>query len=566
MERQIQTRALQLPRSTRRDEWRGLTSMRAGVITPIAFFPLLREDALRGSFMAQIKMEEALHTVINPIRVTMQAHLISKIALKRFEGSLETLNRSYMGQTLPGGGAAPAWNIVDPNLATQGDDDVGYPIFDKLGVHYKSTSRIPSDLVESYWRVVNWRRASISKALPQEVETSPNLAPAFWNSWKFDHIKPSFDAAMMEGAVPVGIDGKVPLGIYRGGPASVAAQNADILAVAEQVQIKGAGGGTLTFDVTTGGQAFADMSNITGASISLANIELAKQTQQWAKMRERYQGVPDEYLIDLLMQGISVPPEDFREPILIGRASAVIGQTERFATDGASLDQSVTNGVAQLMMTLNTPAVGPGGMVLVTMEIVPEQLYERIGDLALTMNASGSAEDLPNAMEDALDPQKVQVVPNKYADQFHSDPDGVFGYAPLNHGWQRSIARVGGRYKRPVPDAFVEDRQRIWSVEKTDPSLSDDFYMCPVPFPHTVFADAAADPFEVITVGNCSIRGLTVFGSGFEEDDDHYDKILAQIDQARIESVPATTLHGDTTAPVHGSGPEAQTQIDEGKI
>ncbi|QXP08673.1 MAG: major capsid protein [Arizlama microvirus] len=545
MERQIQTRPMRLPRSVRKDEWRGLTSARAGEIVPIAYFPLLREDAIRGRIMVQVKMEEALHTIINPIKVVMQAHLIPKTALARFDGSLEVLNRSYMGETLPGGGASPPWHVLDPNVATQGDDDLGHAIYDKLGIHYKSTTKIHSDLLESYWTMVNWRRAAVSKALPKEVVTANKLAPAFWDSWKFDHIKPSFDAAMMEGVVPVGLSGTVPVvgelvknspeasgttftQVGHDGNTAVPSQNAYMLAMREA----STGGFPLYVDYA---------SSSAGATISLANIETAKKTQQWAKMRERYQGIPDEYLIDLLMQGIQIPPEDFREPILIGRAMSVIGQTERYATDGASLDQSVTNGVTQLSMTINTPAVSPGGIVLVTMEIVPEQLYERIGDLGLMMDATGTAEWLPNAMEDYLDPQKVEVVPNKYADSFHSDPDGIFGYAPLNHGWQRSIARVGGRYKRPVPDAFVEDRQRIWAVEKTDPSLSEDFYLCPQPFPHTVFADADADPFEIITIGQTSIRGLTVFGPGFMEDDDHYEKIMAQIDLERIESVPTTT-------------------------
>lgn len=554
MERQIQTRPMRLPRSVRKDEWRGLTSARAGEIVPIAYFPLLREDAIRGRVMVQVKMEEALHTIINPIKVVMQAHLIPKSALSRFDGSLEVLNRSYMGQTLPGGGASPPWHVLDPNIATQGDDDLGHAIYDKLGIHYKSTTKIHSDLLESYWTMVNWRRAAVSKALPKEVVTANKLAPAFWDSWKFDHIKPSFDAAMMEGVVPIGIDGTIPIeSIDRIGGSS-ASSAANMLTNADGIAVTNAGANGFNISFAADGHPFVDMSLASGASISLANIETAKKTQQWAKMRERYQGIPDEYLIDLLMQGISIPPEDFREPILIGRARAVIGQTERYATDGASLDQSVTNGVCQLSMTINTPSVSPGGIVLVTMEIVPEQLYERIGDLGLEMDATGTAEWLPNAMEDFLDPQKIEVVPNKYADSFHTDPDGIFGYGPLNHGWQRSIARVGGRYKRPVPDAFVEDRQRIWAVEKTDPSLSEDFYLCPQPFPHTVFADADADPFEIITIGQTSIRGLTVFGPGFMEDDDHYDKILAQVDLGRIESVPATAgVEADAS---EGSEPE----------
>lgn len=551
MERQIQTSPLALPKSRRRDEWRGLTSARAGQIVPIAFFPLLREDSLRGRIGIQVKMAEAVHTIINPVRVTMSAYLIPKSALARFDGSLEVLNRSYMGEPLPGGAAAPAWEVKDDSIATFGNDDLGHEILDKLGVHYKSTTSLNSDLTESYWTMVNWRRAAVSKALPKVAVTETKLAPAFWDSWKFDMIKPSFDAAMMEGMVPVDLNGQLQVvGLPVSGGANGMERQVDLKlrlesdAVAGAIGLKNPPFYAVDSDGTTAGLAGEVLQG--GGTISLANIATATQTRRMAELRQRYQGIPDEYLIDMLMQGLRVPPEDFREPVLLGRGSSVIGQVERYATDGASLDQSVTNGMTQLSMPLNTPAISTGGMVLVTVEIVPEQLYERVDDLALKLK---TAEQLPNALRDMLDPQKVEVVKNSYPDSFHGTPDGVFGYAPLNYQWQRNFARVGGKYKRPVPDAFVEERQRIWAVEKADPSLSADFYLCPDPFPHSVFADTAADPFEIVTIAACVMTGLTVFGAGFEEDDDHYEKILAQLDLERVESVPPSATSAGGTEP-----------------
>lgn len=547
MERQIETKPLTLPKSRRRDEWRGLTSARAGQIVPIAYFPLLREDSMRGRVSVQIKMAEAVHVIINPVRVSLAAYLIPKSALARFDGSLEVLNRSYMGETLPGGGAAPAWELPDPSVATFGDDDFGHEIYDKLGVHYKSTTAISSDLLESYWTMVNWRRAAVSKALPKVALTETKLAPAFWDSWKFDMIKPSFDAAMMEGEVPVALEAaRLPIpNVTRYGSAAAPANTiANVTSDVNQMTI-GANGYGMQFNIKSTEQLYADLGASAG-SISLANIATATQTRRMAELRQKYQGIPDEYLIDMLMQGLSVPPEDFREPVLLGRGSAVIGQVERYATDGASLDQSVANGMAALSLPLNTPAIATGGIVLVTVEIVPEQLYERVNDLALQVK---TPDQLPNALRDMLDPQKVEVVANKFVDSFHTQPDGVFGYAPLNHQWMRNFARVGGRYKRPVPDAFVEDRQRIWAVEKADPALSADFYLCPDPFPHSVFADTAEDPFEIVTIGTAVVTGLTQFGAVFMEDDDHYEKIMADVDTGRIDQgAPAgTDDEGETT-------------------
>jgi len=546
--RQQYTQPIPVRKSVRRDEWRGLTSVKAGVINPIAFFPLLREDRLRGRLAIQVKMAEAVSVIVNPIKVTCHAWLVPKIALPRFEGSMETLNRSYAGETLPGGGAAPAWFQKEAGPYPQGDK--GHEIYDKLGLHYgvlpPTETEFNDDLVQSYNTIVNFRRTEASQALTPFNVLDKTLKPAFWDSWRFDYIKPSFDAAMMEGAVPVGIDGTAPvLGITRSGAVTVATQAGSVSANADYFTVVATASGTdqIAFGLPGGGGSsiVADLSGATGASISLANIELARQTQAFAKLRERYAGLPDEYLVDLLMQGINIPPEDFKQPVLIGRGQAVIGQQERYATDGASLDISVANGVAQLGMSINTPAVNTGGMVIVTMEIVPEQLYERVEDLAMLYPAGGSADSLPNYIRDFLDPQKVEIVPNSYVDNFHSTPDGIFGYAPLNHRWNRTFSRVGGRFKRPIPDTFVEDRTRIWAVEKADPELAEDFYICPQPFPHTVFADADADPFEVICVGTVEIVGNTVMGAGFEEDENAYEKVLAQVDQTRITSEAGTT-------------------------
>ena len=49
------TRPIPTIKSKRRDEWRGLTSMKAGVIVPIAFFPMLREDRARGSIIGAVE-------------------------------------------------------------------------------------------------------------------------------------------------------------------------------------------------------------------------------------------------------------------------------------------------------------------------------------------------------------------------------------------------------------------------------------------------------------------------------------------------------------------------------
>lgn len=566
------TRPIPTMKSRRKDQWRGLTSMKAGVIVPIAFFPMLREDRARGSILVQMKSEETLHVIVNPVRVRVEAYMIPKTALARFAGSVEVLNRAYMDEPAPAGmGTTPKWYLKDAN--TNGKANTGYPLFDALGIHYNDQAVLyNADLCESYNLLVNWMRRQVSQSLPPLALDNPNFAPAFWDAVKFAHIKPSFDAEQMDAAVPVGIDGRVPV---RGISASETVkpsgnmQNRDgkMVPISANARTAVVDRTDYNFNNAPGGGdtgPYVDLS-VAYSTISLANIASARQTQAFAALKDRYKNIPDEYLVDLLMRGISIPDAQLREPMLLGRGEAVIGQTERFATDADNLDVSVSNGVAQLAMTINTPQVNTGGMILVVASVVPEQLFERVRDRALQF-VVGSKEDAltPDYLADYLDPQKVEVVGNQYMDVLRPDPQGIFGYAPLNYSWQRDFSRVGGKYKRPVPDAFVEDRQRIWSVETDSPTISDDWFICPSPFPHTVFADTTADPYEVIVVGNVEMVGNTVFGPGFDEDRNSYDEVLADVDMERLSGDPvqdATVL----AEPVAATGTDTETKTEEPK-
>lgn len=557
------------PLSVRPDEWRGLTSARAGVITPLAFFPLLREDRARGRVIVSLRMEETLQLLANPVRVTVCAHLIPKICEERFNGSIETFNRAYRGEKMPDGSDAP---VVFPGYTpVSGQNDKGLEILDKLGVHYKEGKPIIRDVIRAYNIMVNSRRRAMSKALPLRTEVDDTLAQAFWSHPNLSYIKASFDAAMMEGAVNMTLDGFAPvkgLGIQTS-YASVATSfretgGGSFSGPGYNVRENPTGAGEAQMRVEEDGDKagwpaiYAELAQA-NVVLSLANLEMARRTQAFAKMRERYDGIADEYLIDMLMRGVRVPPEDLREPVLLARQQTVIGMTERFATDAENLDVSVANGRATMGLTINTPAVNTGGVILVTAEIVPEALFERIEDGFIHLSG---VNDLPDYLEDTLDPQKVEVVKNSYVDIFHSAPSAVFGYAPLNHEWRRSFARVGGRFKRPVSNVWKEDRTRIWSMDVTDPVLSEDFYLCPSPFPHTPFADTNSDPFEITTLGNLEIVGLTVFGAGFEENNDHYEKIMADIEQKRLKQVPP----GSEELPEEEAVVEKTSDAAKGKV
>ena len=155
-------------------------------------------------------------------------------------------------------------------------------------------------------------------------------------------------------------------------------------------------------------------------------------------------------------------------------------------------------------------------------EIQPEQLFERQPDPFLTVI---DISKYPQTTRDFLDEQKVEIVTNKEIDSAHSDPDGLFGYGPLNGKFQIQGPRVGTGYFRPDPTApFDEDRQRIWDTSPIDPSLGEDWYLTG-PVSKDVFEYTETEPFEVSGRLSLVFSGRTVFGKQLIESTGDYEKM-----------------------------------------
>jgi predicted Rdx family selenoprotein len=535
-----------------------LTSGDAGKILPLKYIPMLREDAVqRGRIRVNIEMQETAELLMNGVAVNVMAHYVPMLAFDRFNGSMEELNRSYQGVAGIGGEVVPffetnkryvrstglvdsddttaaAWDIADL------DDPDPYLFYQTMGLHFNAQN-LNMAVVEAYNAIVNHRRKARSKNLPVRDAFDHSLAEAFWLNSGNNHIVPDFDQSLIDGEVPLsGLNFQAPIVAQRlvefsNGTYTLNPDTTTGPYNGSYIYSPGSNGANVVSDgdVALFEDMYADLTQGGTVAMSLADIEQAKKTAAFAKMRSMYDGIDDDHIIDLLMEGIRVPEETMSQPILIGRQQTMIGYRQRYATDAANLDVSATNGFAQVDMTVRTPRMNTGGVIMVTAEIVPEQLWERKKDYFLYTT---STEVLPNALRDELDPEKVSVVKNDHLDVNHSNPDATFGYAPLNHEWQRDMVNVGGKYYRPANDAFDEDRAKIWTVETTDPTLSDDFYLCSG-LHKKVFADQVSDAFEIMCISELQISGNTIFGERLLEADatSDYQAITDLVDSNRIE-------------------------------
>lgn len=541
----MNTNPIATPRTMRRQSMRGITSLPAGKMVPIGAFALLREDAVRsGRLRFSFEMMETAEILMNAVNVRVMAYLVPMLALDRFNGSMDQLNLSYQGKP-PLEGEAVVPYIEAAAFGAHGSNKV----YEYLGLHGRTDQLVNTAYLEAYNQIWNFRAKNRSPDLELRTRLATTLAPAFWSHDMFRHIVPDFDQAAIDGEVPLNVvDSKMPvrgIGLVSN-HANWAPVGSSIRTTEGSVTAPAAvagGPGWTGFDQSTTNPSvyvkdistrvpdiFAELSQ-NGITVSLSNIELARKTQAFALLRQQY-NAHDDWIINLLMDGISIPEQAFKQPMLLADKTTTFGMAKRYASDSGNLTESVVNGATFLDMSLQLPRIGVGGVVMIVAEVTPDQLFERQEDPFLHTT---DHEALPQYLRDTLDPEKVDVVKCGRVDVDHNTPDATFGYEPLNARWNVNIPRIGGKFYRPKVNAgFDEDRQRIWAVETMNPKLSTDFYLCTNI--HTKpFVVTNQDPFEAVTQGEVFIEGSTVFGGHLVEATDDYEKVLAVAPQDRIE-------------------------------
>lgn len=540
------TAPLVAPRTMRKQSARALTSLPAGKMVPLLTIPVLREDAVRsGRLRFSFEHMETAEVLMNAIRVRVMAYFVPMLALDRFNGSMDQLNLSYEGKPpLEGSPIVPY--IEQIPFGAHGSN----PIYRYLGLHGRADQMVNSAYVEAYNQIWNFRAKNRSPDLSERGRLDTSLAPAFWVHEQFRHMVPDFDQASIDGEVPLNVvNARMPVrGIGFQNATGAAGNFTDVSDSGGSGTMQGyavrshdAPANSMTTKAILKTEfrdgkhwpaVFAELQE-NGITVSLSNIELARKTQAFARLRQQY-NQHEDHIINLLMDAISIPEQAFKQPMLLSDKQTIFGQSKRYASDAGNLTESVVNGMTGLDMSIQLPRIGCGGVIMVVAEITPDQLFERQEDTFL--NAL-SVDDLPQYLRDTLDPEKVEVVKNSRIDTSHATPNATFAYEPLNAKWNIDVPRVGGRFYRPtVNSGFDEDRQRIWAVETLNPTLSTDFYLCTNM--HTKpFVVTNQDPFEVVTQGDIFIEGNTVFGGHLIEATDDYEKVLAVAPQDRIEKV-----------------------------
>jgi len=543
------TTPVNFQKTTRRDRVIGMTSGRAGKYQPIDVIPLLRGDSCAGQFAIELELGEMPKPLLNAVGVNLQAWFVPKSAYPYFSGydefmysyQKETIN-SLDGQKEP----PPFFNLADSTGmrdALQQSD-----VWQKLGLHDQSTELglLNGDIVDAYALIWNFRAGAHSSKITRSTYFKESgagypgdrqwndLKPAFWPTGRFSHIVPDYERALVVGALDLDVTaGRMPVRLENteGLPTGAAEFNTAVDVGFDHTLVERTGGQELIADLTS-------QQIVT----SLADIDKARLTQSFAKRRAQmagndYSGFdPDNVIVAELMQGFSVPRELFQRPWLLDSKRLTFGMVERFATDSANLDASVSVGKTGGTLSLNVPVQDTGGYIIICLEVLPERLNERQGDPIIYLN---DPDAYPNALRDIQRPEPVDYVPNWRIDALHTQPDGLYGYEPMNGKWERDYTRLGGDFYQPNPGAnFNESRAGIWIAEEVDPQLTEAHWLAPDPFPHDVFSDTLADAYECSFSHNVAINGITQIGDMLVENNDDYEEVKSEAGD--IIQVPQT--------------------------
>jgi len=521
-------------RTQRKEQGVLMSSGNAGVVMPIGYVPVLRGDSCSGRVSVDFSLAEMPRPLLNAVFLNVQAWFVPKHIHPQFNGTDEFAH-SYTGEPMKALGVAdrqpPQFFLSTPSANVANSD-----FFKTLGIHLWNGSSVHTDVIDAFSLIYNFRLQAHSSKIARRKYFSEDAAEAlsfpraFWPSGRFAQVVPDYEQALVVGELDLDIQsGQIPVAglmystdvqsghTWRDTGTDFDANPQPTSPRFTAVKI---GGGKGTVAATFAGETVVT---------SLAEIDKARTTQAFAKLRAAYAGndptgfVSDETILAHLMQGLAVPEDMFKRPWLLDSVRVPFGFNERFATDSTALDESVTTGRASAGLSINIPVTQSGGVVIFTAEVLPEKLDERQSDEWLHCL---SPDVLPNALRDIQNPEPVDVVPNRRIDAKHTAPNGTYGYEPMNNKWNREFTRLGGVFYQANPSApNTEQRSAIWQAQVVDPVYSNDHWLAPSPFPNYVFSDTVAPAFEFVVRHSCVLVGNTQIGDVLAEDNNDYSAV-----------------------------------------
>jgi len=537
------TRPIEYQTSIRPDFASVKTSIDPGVVAPLTCIPHHRGESASGSIRMMLALAEMPAPLENAVVGRAQAWFVPRPALPQFSG-LDEYTHSYHGTDITQLGAAartpPALfsTVATGAIAAANTSE----FFATLGLYLEAGEPINTDYIDAYNLVQNFRLAAHSSKMTrydyyaENATTALELKPAFWPRNRMHQIVADYEQALVVGSMDLDLAaGTLPIsGLFVDGTATN---------VSKRPLVNNVPGGTVLQDHkavwVNGSGTTAALNTEIGVELAgqtipatLAAIDKARTTNAFAKRVAQMEGANysgfnnDDVIIAELMAGFVVPDHLFNRPWLIDSKTVVFNLQERHATDAANLDDSVVTGMTEITLSYNVPTATYGGVGIVTVEVMPERLYERQSDEYLYCT---TVDELPNQMRDSLREEPVDIVLNRRVDAAHTTPQATFGYEPMNAKWRRERTTLGGEFRQLTPGTpSTNSRTQIWQADYVDPVFTSDMWLCPHPFPKNVFSVPSNHVCNVSVIQDITFVTPIQFGDELVEDNSEFNTVNAE--------------------------------------
>lgn len=533
-------------------------SGRAGVCQMVGYVPLLRGDSASGSVGIDVDLAPMPRPLRNGVTLNFQAWFVPKTVHPQFSGYDEFMasyqRREIKALMQPTRAAPPFFHVLTEY--EMGKLNASQFARD-LGLHFNTKMPVNADLFDAYSLVYNFRLAAHSTRLPrrkyfkEDRDASFKWGRAFWPSSKLARVVPDYEKALVVGSFDLDVAaGRLPVagvGILEAGRKNPTEKVVRTKATGGTKGTKAVGWNNNTGNPVNGEawffikedakrKGFPDIyAEMAGQSVNvtLADIEKARTTQAFGNLRTSYAGtdhtgfIDDDMIVAELMQGFAVPEQEFKRPWLLDSKRVAFGFQERYSSTASDLNASTTEGRTSARLSLNVPKQDVGGVIIFTVEVLPERILERASDEWMQIT---NPDKLPDALRDIQRPSPVDMVRCRRVDARHNDPNALYGYEPMNDVWNRETVRLGGTFYSPTPGApWKESRASLWYADVVNQKFGPLHYLAPDNFPHTVFKNAKGPAFEFVCRHSLSIYGLTQIGDVLQENNDDFKAVQGTV-------------------------------------
>lgn len=263
---------------------------------------------------------------------------------------------------------------------------------------------------------------------------------------------------------------------------------------------------------------YADLDQADG--ISLTDFYRAERMDKLTReMRALVDKNPTygEELVQRFAHGLSV--DVGKQPFVVYQSQRSFGTSMKSAMDGANLDQTQTNSLAQQSFSAPIPATEFGGIVITFACLKPDETLAHQPHPILS-DVWGARNYVADEM--AMDPVPV-TVRDLYADCDVGDEETIALYVGNNH-LLRNYNNYG--FTRHLDTTTVEAKTAIWQIE-VPMSVTPESVIYPTDLEHYPFADQTAEVCTYNIQSTARISTPIIFGPTPVEE-------LAEIEDADI--------------------------------